>query len=189
MHVFNDDFIYRDIHGFEDEYQINEIGEVYNKKTSKLCKQKKERHGYMTVSIKRRNMSVHKLLLSSFTLIPTADHMVDHINGLRDDNRLENLRWVTNSENQQNAKLGNKNNSGIKGVRLKPVKCNGIEYYYWIGYIKHQGKSYEKNFPNTDEGFDLACKWRKEMEDKFYTVDKNILIYKTNGDLYSEYFK
>lgn len=43
-------------------------------------------------------------------------HQIDHINGIRDDNRLDNLRSVTRRENQRNLKLNAKNKSGIPGI-------------------------------------------------------------------------
>lgn len=61
-------------------------------------------------------------------------HDVDHINGVRSDNRWSNLRSVTRTENLRNRKLGPANTSG----------AHGVQYTYWgawQAYIGHQSRS------------------------------------------------
>lgn len=59
---------------------------------------------------------------------------IDHINGVRNDDRIENLRDVTVSENSRNVKMNPRNTSGYNGVsRLK-----GLDK--WMAYIKINGK-------------------------------------------------
>lgn len=51
------------------------------------------------------------------------EEQIDHINGVRDDNRIENLRAVTNQENGKNKKLSKNNTSGVIGVYwYKPTR-------------------------------------------------------------------
>ena len=65
-------------------------------------------NGYLKVTLtangKRRRVSVHRLVLESFSGKPSSGLECCHNNGVRSDNRLENLRWASRSENMQDAK-------------------------------------------------------------------------------------
>lgn len=71
--------------------------------------------GYRVISIRNNPYLAHRLAwLYVHGEWPTT---IDHINGIRDDNRIENLRSVTNQVNQQNLKRAQKNSStGFLGV-------------------------------------------------------------------------
>lgn len=51
---------------------------------------------------KPKSVMVHRLVAQAFLGDPPSKHEVDHRNGRRDDNRAENLRWVTRSQNNLN---------------------------------------------------------------------------------------
>lgn len=64
--------------------------------------------GYRIVSIGGRHVKVHQLVAEAFLPSkPSELHTVDHINGTRGDNRLENLRWATKKEQTANRALHN----------------------------------------------------------------------------------
>lgn len=63
------------------------------------------------------------------------DGVIDHINRNSFDNRLCNLRDVTQRENLQNASLSRKNKSGVTGVRFDPVRCK------WVAELKAQHRN------------------------------------------------
>jgi len=72
--------------------------------------------GYYRVKIDGIPYLVHRLAwLYTFGVFPEYD--IDHINGNRLDNRINNLREVTSQGNAQNRKLGSNNTSGVVGVR------------------------------------------------------------------------
>ncbi len=72
--------------------------------------------GYLSVYIDGHPFRVHRLIfLYHYGYLPK---MVDHIDGDKLNNKIENLRGCTNSENLMNAKLSKSNTSGIKGVSL-----------------------------------------------------------------------
>lgn len=64
----------------------------------------KKRSGYLTVNLgaKKRNILVHRLVAEAFIPNPENKPQVDHINRVRDDNRVENLRWATAVEQCEN---------------------------------------------------------------------------------------
>lgn len=58
--------------------------------------------GYMIVSVDHKMYLIHRLVAETFIPNPDGKKQVDHINRDRSDNRVENLRWVTCSENLRN---------------------------------------------------------------------------------------
>lgn len=76
-------------------------------------------HGYRRVNLGKTQIHAHQLIwLMVNGCLPDCE--IDHVNGSRDDNRIENLRLATTQQNQQNAGVRVDNVLGIKGVRLRP---------------------------------------------------------------------
>lgn len=77
--------------------------------------------GYTTICINGRNFLAHRIAwLFVYGCMPCE---LDHINGRRSDNRIENLREVTRSQNCQNTDVPPKNNkTGIRGVFFDRAK-------------------------------------------------------------------
>lgn len=71
--------------------------------------------GYIKLTLKSRPVSAHRLAWALFIGEPPAE--IDHINGIRSDNRLENLRPATRAQNMHNAKLKKCSSSGYKNVQ------------------------------------------------------------------------
>ena len=90
--------------------------------------------GYIRVTINYREYPAHRVgWLLHYGRWPTLD--IDHINGIKNDNRISNLREVTDSENQQNLKrpsAGNKTGYlGVcyyRGKYLANIKLNGKQH-------------------------------------------------------------
>lgn len=93
-------------------YEVSDQGEVRNAKTKKLLSLKKKIRGYVYVHLhqdgKSKVVTVHRLIASAFIPNPNNLETVNHINYIKDDNRVENLEWMSYSENS-----GNKNPDNI----------------------------------------------------------------------------
>lgn len=88
--------------GFENWYRVNDMGEVMSLHRDKLLKPSKVGAGYLRVSLfyhgKSHNKYVHRIVAETFLGEPNGRE-VNHKNGDKTDNRLQNLEWVTRSEN------------------------------------------------------------------------------------------
>ena len=70
--------------------------------------------GYRMIRFNKQSYFEHTLIFILFNDYRPTE--IDHINGIRNDNRIENLREATSSQNQYNTKLLKRNTSGVKGV-------------------------------------------------------------------------
>lgn len=94
------------IKGFEN-YSITKDGEIYNHKLERFIKQTKQSKGYLSVSLHKGKYDCkklcHRLIAETFIPNPKELPQVNHINGIKTDNRIENLEWCTAKQNTRHA--------------------------------------------------------------------------------------
>lgn len=134
---------WRDIVGYEGLYQVSNQGRVRSldreviypdghiqKYKGKVIYGYKNDNGYIMVTLKGKSYRVHRLVAEAFIPNPENKPDIDHINTIRTDNRVENLRWATRSENMKNTLTRQKCSESRKGKyegldhnRAKSIVC------------------------------------------------------------------
>ena len=106
--------------------------------------------GYRQICIERKKHLIHRLIWCyHYGQMPTQ---IDHINGKRSDNRIENLRECTYGQNHGNKRMNRNNTSGFKGVFLD--KRDG----FWFVYVAHQYIGRSRSIKQAAAMYDKAAK-------------------------------
>lgn len=112
---------------------------------------------YWVITVKRRQYKVHRII---WMLHKGADFstMVDHINGDGFDNRIENLREATDSDNRQNISVLKNNRSGFIGVAWQEATKR------WTASIMVNGmRKFLGYYQTPEEGFEAYQKAKREL--------------------------
>lgn len=90
------------IKGYEELYMISSHGNVYSFHRNRLLKPKITRAGYLRVTLCNgttyKTVFVHRLVADAFIPNTHLNPTVNHLNEVKTDNRVENLEWATNAE-------------------------------------------------------------------------------------------
>lgn len=116
------------------QYMISSDGNVKHIKHNKVLKTFKNNKGYMTVRIYNNKIAytkrIHRLVAEAFIPNPENKSEIDHINTIKTDNRVENLRWVTSKENSNNnltkIHINNRNLKADNNGKSKKIKILDI---------------------------------------------------------------
>lgn len=159
--------IWKDCKGYENLYQVSNLGRVksLNKirinhtggmwvQQEKILKGKYDGCNYLAVHLKTpsgkdRIERIHRLVAIAFIDNPERKPEVNHKNSVRDDNRVENLEWVTHQENiEHSSQKNHKSKTNILCITTGEVfntsndaaKKNGGD----AGNIRRAARDYEK---------------------------------------------
>ena len=120
--------IWRKINGFPN-YEVSNLGNVRNKKTGRVLRPSKDGCGYSQVILckdgKGNQFKVHRLVATAFIPNPKNKKEVNHIDGNKSNNYVDNLEWNTHSENQQHSiKTGLRTKSGLPKQKCRCIETN-----------------------------------------------------------------
>lgn len=138
-----------EIQNYED-YLIYDDGLVFSEKRNIFLKPRINRNGYEMVILykngKKKFFNIHRLVALHYLPKIEGKDIVDHIDGNKLNNNVNNLRWVTNQENCNNYKSMNSNNK----LNHKNICYHkGTKLYQFDKHI--YGKKYHKTFKTLTE--------------------------------------
>lgn len=117
---------------YNPNYEVDKQGNVFRIDTGKRLKQQNYK-GYNKVWLSANNKgkwySVHRIVLSSFKGIDNNKPQVNHIDGNKQNNCLNNLEWCTHSENTKHAINMNLRTQGAKEVICYDIDMNYLGTY------------------------------------------------------------
>jgi hypothetical protein len=125
--------VWKDVKGYEGIYQVSNFGNVKSlgnefTRKERFLKLSPQSKGYLTVVLQknatRKMILVHRIVAEYFLSNPLNKSQINHINGDKTDNKVENLEWVSHRENLDHAI---KNNLTLKGEKNRNSKLKDVD--------------------------------------------------------------
>ena len=162
----------------DSDYEINanNVYQIRRKGTNRNIKLSTDKDGYLQCTLNGKTYKHHRVVALQFIKNPDNKPEVDHINRIRNDNRISNLRWATRLENMQN--LGERSGyAGKSFIFTEEIDkdCIKIEKY---GNRELEGYYYDFNmnqfYHKENNKYRLLNVFhRKDGCDYLYIYDKN----------------
>ena len=174
--------IWKDVKNFENSYKISNDGQVYsiprNGTKGGILKPTKQKNGYYFIHLRNKNKKIntgiHRLVAEAFIPNPENKPTVNHKDGNKGNNNVENLEWATYKEQLEHSlKLG-----------LRKSQCNIQRKAVVI--LPNNDKIYFENINDLTKYFNKSrsyiSHYINKKGNKFYIKDKMILISDRNKD-------
>ena len=153
---------WRDVQGYEGLYQVSDRGQVRNVKRGRVLKPHRQGNGYLQTMLAKNNVRkyplVHRLVAAVFIPNPENKPHINHKNGIKTDNAVENLEWCTMSENL----LHRHRVLGQPGCRSRAVICEET------GEVYPSAKAAAQAVGTTRAGVTMCCLGKQKTTKKYH---------------------
>ena len=179
------------IDGHESFYSISSLGRVRNDSTKTFLKGSISKNGYQIVHLRNRMdkmCSVHRLVMIAFEPREAMEVLqVNHKNGIKTDNRLENLEWSTALEN------------GLQSKKMKPCYQYDLEGNFLAEFVNSRDAAKKLNIDYTDiwrcvteqqshyKNFQFKCFKKKKIPVWFNQKQNEVWVYDISGAFVNKY--
>lgn len=115
------EIIWKDIPGYEGLYKVSNTGKIFSVVTNRELSVIQKKDGYTCISLcdkdhNKKQYRVHQLVAKAFIPNPNNLPMINHKNEIKNDNRVENLEWVTAQQNSSYGTRPERISEKLKGV-------------------------------------------------------------------------
>lgn len=168
-----EDEIWKDIKGFEGIYKVSNYGRIKSIiRYKKMMKTALDRSGYLKICLtdskhKKHTIKIHRLVAENF--IPNTENkeQVNHIDGNKENNRVDNLEWCSQSENMIHAF---KNNLIHRGKGKESPRARAVNQYSLDGkFIKRWDciADAERELKLSKNNISTCCKGKRKTAHGF----------------------
>ena len=123
--------IWKDIKGYEGIYQVSNLGRVKRVTTGRILKGVKNRTGYLKVSLYKNSIkyvkTIHRLVAEAFIPNPESKPQVNNIDEDKTNNRVDNLEWMTATENNTHGTRTERAGKAIGKTQSIPIVATNIK--------------------------------------------------------------
>jgi len=115
---------------YKDNYIVYEDGRVWSKQRNKFMKSQIGKTGYISITLNKIPLYLHRILAECFIANPENKRTINHKDGNKQNNNLDNLEWMTHSENHKHAysTLNRKPNINLEHLRSWASKASQIRW-------------------------------------------------------------
>ena len=183
----NENNVWETLKNHEDyEINVNYPYQIRKKSNRRIVSESDNGKGYNRCKLNNKDFLKHRLIAEQF--IPNPDNLpfIDHINRIRTDNRIENLRWISRSENNKNRTLATENSNIIyeyvdtiddEAIEITDYGKYQFEFYYYVekedSFYFYNGKQYRKLHVNIQKQTNKAFVYMNDTTNNHRVVYLN----------------
>ena len=161
--MFDFELGFEDIRGYEGLYKINRHGQIWSCRRKFFIIHRQGINSYYYISLTKegnaKHYLIHRLLALQYIKNPNKLPVIDHIDMVKTNNTIENLRWVSHSDNRENQTKHKDNSSGFKHI----VNVINKLHKYWKIKIENKKIIFRRCYNKEEYTLAQVVSFRNEI--------------------------